>query len=77
MLPIALSEVLGISLSEVMAKYFEGAHSVDEAAIRIAEDIDRRVDNGEGEIWLANEQHKIQERMDQDHQGAGVDDSFL
>jgi hypothetical protein len=55
MLPIALSEVLGISLSEVMAKYFEGACSVDEAAIRIAEDINRRVVADEGETWHANE----------------------
>jgi hypothetical protein len=76
MLPIALSEVLGIGLSEVMAKYFDGACSVNEAAVRIAEDIDRRVTAGEGEIWLANEQRKIEERMERDHQGAGVDDNF-
>jgi hypothetical protein len=76
MLPIALSEVLGISLSEVMARYFEGARSLNESAVRIAEDLDRRVENGEGEIWLANEQRRIQERMDLDHQGAGVDDTF-
>jgi hypothetical protein len=61
MLPIALSEVLGISLSEVMARYFEGARSVDDAAIQIAEDIDRRVTAGEGESWLANEQRKLEE----------------
>jgi hypothetical protein len=76
MLPLALSEALGISLSEVMAMYFDGACSIDEAATQIAEDIDRRIGNGEGETWLANEQQKIQERMDQDHQGAGVDDIF-
>jgi hypothetical protein len=76
MLPIALSEVLGISLSEVMTRYFEGSHSVDESAIRITEDIDRRVNEGEGEVWLANEQRKIEERMELEHQGAGVDDNF-
>jgi hypothetical protein len=74
MLPIALSEVLGISLLEVMAKYFEGARSVDEAAIRIAEDIDRRVTAGEGEVWLANEQRKLEEQMEDDHRGG--DDTF-
>jgi hypothetical protein len=76
MLPIALSKVLGISLSEVMAKYFEGARSVDEAAIQIAEDIDRRVTAGEGEVWLANEQRRLEESMEREHQGAGVDDNF-
>jgi hypothetical protein len=74
MLPIALSEVLGISLSEVIEKYFKGADSSDEAAIRITEDIDRRVTAGEGEVWLANEQHKLEERMEDDHQGG--DDTF-
>lgn len=47
MLPIALSDVLGISLSEIMEKYFEGARSTDEIAVRILEDLDRRIANGE------------------------------
>jgi hypothetical protein len=76
MLPLALSEVLGMSLLSVMKKYFEGANSADDVAIRVAEDIDRRVENGEGEIWLANEQHKLEERMEREHQGEGVDDMF-
>jgi hypothetical protein len=74
MLLVALSEVLGISLSEVMKKYFEGASSADEVAVRISEDIDRRIDNEEGEIWLANEQCKLKECMDRDHEGG--DDTF-
>jgi hypothetical protein len=74
MLPIALSEVLGISLSEVMAKYFEGAHSTDEVAVRISDDINRRIDNEGGEVWLANEQCKLTDQMESDHQGG--DDTF-
>jgi hypothetical protein len=76
MLPLALSEVLGISLSEVMKKYFEGASSEDEVAIRISEDIERRVTNEEGELWLANERCRMEERMEREHQGQGVDDIF-
>jgi hypothetical protein len=76
MLPIALSEVLGISLSEVMDKYFKGVNSSDEMASQVSRDIDRMVTEGDGEVWLANEQRKIQERMDLEHQGAGVDDHF-
>jgi hypothetical protein len=76
MLPIALSEVLGISLLEVMARYFDGVNSSDEMAIRVAKDVDRMVTENEGKVWLASEQHKIQERLDLEHQGAGVDDTF-
>jgi hypothetical protein len=76
MLPIALSEVLGISLSEVMKKYFKKARSTDEVATRISEDLDRRIANGEDEIWLDNECRRVEERMDCEHQGQGVDDIF-
>jgi hypothetical protein len=74
MLPLALSEVLGMSLLSVMKKYFEGASSADEVAIRVSEDIDRRVTEGEGEVWLANEQRKLEEQMEDDHQEG--DDTF-
>jgi hypothetical protein len=53
MLLMALSEVLGISLSDVMKKYFDGASSADEVAIHISEDVDKRIDSEEGELWLA------------------------
>jgi hypothetical protein len=76
MLPMALSEVLRISLSEVMKKYFDGAGSEDEVAVQIAEDIDRRVTAEEGELWLANESHKLEDKMEHEHQGQGVDDAF-
>jgi hypothetical protein len=74
MLPIALSEVLGISLSEVMKKYFEGASSADEVDIWISEDVDRRIDNGEDELWLAKESRRLEDQMEHDHQGE--DDTF-
>jgi hypothetical protein len=73
MLPMALSEVLGISLSDVMKKYFDGA-SEDEVARRIANDIDKRVTNGEGELWLAEESRRLDEEMELDHQWG--DDTF-
>jgi hypothetical protein len=76
MLPIALSEVLGISLSEVMEKYFRGVNSSDEMAIRVSGDIDRMVTEGEGKVWLTREQRKIEEQLDREHQGEGVDDTF-
>jgi hypothetical protein len=37
MLPVALSEVLGISLSEVMERYFDG--SDEEEQVRWIEDV--------------------------------------
>jgi hypothetical protein len=48
MLPIALSEVLGISLSEVMVRYFDGS-SDDERVRRIENALDRRRSEEEGE----------------------------
>jgi hypothetical protein len=41
MLPIALSEVLGISLLEVMERYFDGS-SEDERVRRIEDAVDRK-----------------------------------
>jgi hypothetical protein len=57
MLPIALSEVLGISLSEVMERYFDGS-SEDERARRIGDAIDRKRSDEEGEEWLVGEAHR-------------------
>jgi hypothetical protein len=74
MLPIALSKVLGISLSEVMIRYFDRS-SDDERVRRIEDALDRRRPEEEGEEWLAGEAHRrsaIYERVHQDRE----DDSF-
>jgi hypothetical protein len=74
MLPIALSKVLGISLSEVMVRYFDGS-SNDERVRRIEDMLDRRRLEEEGEEWLAGEAHRrnlMQERVHQNRE----DDSF-
>jgi hypothetical protein len=74
MLPTALSEVLGISLSEVMVRYFDG--SSDDERVRLIEDaLDRRRSEEEGEEWLAGEARRrslIQERVHRNRE----DDSF-
>jgi hypothetical protein len=65
MLPIALGEVLGISLSEVMVHYFNGS-SDDERVYRIEDALDRRRSEEEREEWLAREARRrsaIQERV--------------
>jgi hypothetical protein len=54
MLPIALSEVLGISLSEVMEHYFDGSDE-GERVRRIEDDMERKRSDQEGEDWLARE----------------------
>jgi hypothetical protein len=54
MLPIALSEVLGISLSEVMERYFDGSNE-GERVRRIEDDMERKRSDQEGEDWLAGE----------------------
>jgi hypothetical protein len=74
MLPIALSEVLGISLSEVMIRYFDRS-SDDERVRRIKDALDRRRSEEEGEEWLAGEacrRSAIHERVHQNRE----DDSF-
>jgi hypothetical protein len=73
MLPMALSEVLGISLSDVMKKYFDSS-SEDKVARRITNDIDRRVTDEEGELWLAEEGRRLDVELELDHQRG--DDTF-
>jgi hypothetical protein len=74
LLPEAVSEALGISLSEVLNLYFG---ELDEG-IRdrmVWDAIDRRRDEEEGEEWLAGEARRrslIQERVHQNRE----DDSF-
>jgi hypothetical protein len=73
MLPIALIEVLGISLSEVMERYFDG--SGEEERVRHIEDaIDRKRSEEEGESWLAGEAHSRSIVLERVHQGG--DDTF-
>jgi hypothetical protein len=52
MLPGALSEALGISLSEVMDRYFDGSEE-SERVCCIEEALDWRREFKEGEEWLA------------------------
>jgi hypothetical protein len=74
MLPIALSEVLGISLLEVMHRYFNGS-SEDERVRRIEDAVDRKRSEEEGEEWLAGEAHRRSRIFEQAHQSRD-DDSF-
>jgi hypothetical protein len=74
MLPIALSEVLGISLSEVMEQYFDGL-SEDEQVRRIGDAIDRKRSDEEGEEWLAGEACRRSVVLERVHRSR-EDDSF-
>jgi hypothetical protein len=74
MLPAALSEALGISLSEVMGCYFDGLDE-ETRVCRIEEVLDRRRTFKEGEEWLAQESRKTDTMLEQIHRGQD-DDSF-
>jgi hypothetical protein len=74
MLPIALSEVLGISLLEVLERYFDGSNE-DDRVRHIEDAVDRKRSEEEGEEWIAGEARRrslIQERVHQTRE----DDSF-
>jgi hypothetical protein len=73
---MALSEVLRISLSEVMEKYFRGANSSDDLSSRVVKDVDRMVLDDEGKTWLAKEQLRIEGELEREHRGEGVDEAF-
>jgi hypothetical protein len=72
MLPVALSEVLGISLLEVMERYFDGS-SEDERAHRIGDAIDRKRSEEEGEEWLAGEARRRSAIFEWAHQSRDDD----
>jgi hypothetical protein len=74
MLPVALREVLGISLSEVMERYFDGS-SEDERVHRIEDAVDRKRSEEEGEEWLAGEACRRSRILERAHQSRD-DDSF-
>jgi hypothetical protein len=58
MLPVALSEVLGMSLSEVMEKYLNGSEE-DVQVRHIEEALDHRRLEQEEEEWLVEEAHRL------------------
>jgi hypothetical protein len=57
MLPVALDEALGISLSEVMDHYFNRSDEAERVHL-IKDALDRRRSEEEGEEWLAEEARK-------------------
>jgi hypothetical protein len=74
MLPAALSKALGISLLDVMDRYFDGLEE-SERVRQIKEALDRRRTFEEGEEWLAQESHKMNAMLERIHRGQD-DDSF-
>jgi hypothetical protein len=74
MLPVALSEMLGISLSEVMERYFDGS-SEDERVCQIGDAIERKKSDEEGEEWLAREARRRSLVLERVHRNR-EDDSF-
>jgi hypothetical protein len=69
MLPAALSEALGISLSDVMVWYFNGWEEESERVQRIEEALDRRREFEEGEEWLAQQSHRTNTMLERIHRG--------
>jgi hypothetical protein len=72
MLPAALSEALGISLSEVMDRYFDASEEA-ERVHRIEDALDQRRTFEEGEEWLARESLKMEAMLEQIHRGQDDD----
>jgi hypothetical protein len=68
MLPSALSEALGISLSDVMIRYFNGSEELERVR-RIEEVLDRRREFEEGEEWLAQQSCRTSIMLERIHQG--------
>jgi hypothetical protein len=68
MLPAALSEALGISLSDVMVRYFDGLEE-SERVQRIEEALDRRREFEEEEEWLAQQSHRTNTMLERIHRG--------
>jgi hypothetical protein len=68
MLPMALSEPLGISLADVMMRYFDGSEESIRVR-RIEEVLDRQRELEEGDEWLARESHKTNAMLEQIHRG--------
>jgi hypothetical protein len=73
MLPVALSEVLGISISEVMDRYFNGSDEAERVHL-IENALDRRRVEEEGEEWLAEEARRRDVVAELVHRGG--DDTY-
>jgi hypothetical protein len=74
MLPVALSEVLGISISEVMDCYFDGLDKAERVR-RIEDALDRKCTTEEGESWIVGEARRRSLILEQVYQSRD-DDSF-
>jgi hypothetical protein len=74
MLPTALSEALGISLSAVMDRYFNGSED-SERVRQIEEALERRMAFEEGEEWLAQASCNTGIMLERIHRGQD-DNSF-
>jgi hypothetical protein len=74
MLPVALSEVLGISLLEVMEWYFDRSGE-DERVCRIKDVLDRKRSEEEEKQWLVGEARRRSRILERAHQNRD-DDSF-
>jgi hypothetical protein len=68
MLPAVLSEALGISLSDVMVRYFDGLEELERVQC-IEEALDRRREFEEGEEWLARQSHRTNTMLERIHRG--------
>jgi hypothetical protein len=68
MLPAALSEALGLNLSDVMMRYFDGSEE-SERVRRIEEALDRRREFEEGEEWLAHQSRNTDIMLERIHRG--------
>jgi hypothetical protein len=73
MLPKALSDALGVSLSKVLAKYYSGL-DVGERGRLIGDALYRKQSEEEGEEWLAEEPRKRDVVAELVHQGG--DDTY-
>jgi hypothetical protein len=74
MLPEALSDALGIGLSEVLERYYS-ISDLDERGRVIGEAIDKWRSEEEGEEWLVREARRRSAILERVHQGRD-DDSF-
>jgi hypothetical protein len=68
MLPAALSEALGISLANIMIRYFDGSEE-SERVRRIEEALDCRREFEEGEEWLASQSRQTDAMLERIHRG--------
>jgi hypothetical protein len=73
MLPEALSEALGVSLSEVLERYYSGSDEAERGRL-IGNALDRKWTEEEGEEWLAKEAHRRDVVTELVHRGG--DDTF-